>query len=96
MAISDDDLRDKLVSTLEPLYKAHMSSPDETTLSVTVVSKPSPGEIYGELTLGMVDFEGLDSQTKSSFTRTFNTLAQALDPKPNRNATGLDFLEAEE
>jgi hypothetical protein len=95
MAISDTDLQDKLQTTLEPLYKAHMSTPDETTLSVTVTSKPSPGQIYGELTMGSVDFDGLDSQTKSSFTRTFNTLAQTLDPKPNRVASGLDFLENE-
>lgn len=95
MATSDDDLQITLQTTLEPLYKAHMSAPDETTLSVTVTSKPSPGEVYGELTLGSVDFDGLDSQTKSSFTRTFNTLAQSLDPKPNRKATGLDFLESE-
>ncbi len=93
MALTDDKLRDKLQSTLEPFYQAHMSSPNETSLVVTVTSKPKPGEIYGELTVGSDDFAGLDSATRASFTRTFNKLAQTLDPKPNRRATGLDYLD---
>ncbi|NUP06222.1 MAG: hypothetical protein HOW73_09205 [Polyangiaceae bacterium] len=95
MPMSDEQLRKKLETTLEPLYKAHMSRPDEASFTVTVTSKPSPGEVFGTLALATVDLEGLDSATKASFTKTFNTLARTLDPKPNRRATGIDYVEAE-
>jgi len=93
MALTDDQLQDQLQQALEPLYKAHMSEPDETSLAVTVSSSPRPGEVYGELTVATVDLEGLDTATKASFSRTFNTLVRTLDPKPNRRASGIDYVD---
>ncbi|MFO0552691.1 MAG: hypothetical protein U0271_30145 [Polyangiaceae bacterium] len=77
MPISDDQLKASLNSGVLTYLRAFLSQPDDAVLAVA----PTPTQVLGTLTIASADFAKVDadSNLRSHFSRTFNTLSRFLD-----------------
>lgn len=77
MPTPDEQLKDSLKSSVLAYLKAFLSQPEQAVLAVA----PTATQVLGTLTIASADFAKVDadSNLKSHFSRTFNTLSRFLD-----------------